>query len=42
MSQQGIFIEIWFEEKAKIICFGLLRKNRLMECLEIFDPGHIL
>lgn len=37
MSQQGSFIEIWFEERSKIICFGLQRKNRLMGHLEISD-----
>lgn len=30
MSQQGNFIEIWFEERLKIICFGIQHKNRLM------------
>lgn len=36
------FIEIWFEKRAKIICFGIQRKNRLMGRLEISDAGHIL
>lgn len=41
MSQQGDFIEIWFEVRAKIICLRIQRKNRLMGCLEISDVGHI-
>ena len=41
MSQQGNFVEIWFEERAKIICLGIQRKNRLMGYLEISDAGHI-
>lgn len=41
MSQQGSFGEIRFEERTKIICFGLRRKNKFMGHLEISDAGHI-
>lgn len=41
MSQQGNFIEIWFEERAKIIYFGIRRKNKLMGHMNISDAGHI-
>lgn len=39
MSQQGNFIEIWFEERAKIICLRIQRKNKLTGHMKISDAG---